>query len=437
MFRWPSMTWSTSSLPRSSPRWWWQPSLVSTVKSASPSTLVLQYKEPMGLADDCGTLARRLPDRDHLPAGAGPRQGQPRRPLDPAQRERQSDPEPLLRPYLAGERRFRLLPAAVGDERDRGGQAARLRRHLHRQRTPPTSPPGHPGGRLPDPVPVRCRLADGNDRFMASVGPKLKAEGLYVRATAGGPGPGSAANKAWWTALAPDFDGLVVQEYFEMAAGSKLILKYNDPTDYHGDCNAELGIVDNAQNLGKDFFGGMLPRRNHRHRHRDDVRQSRDPAQMERQRRRLRLATNDATTPGTPPGQPTSAPPAAPCTPSAAAGAATTPAAPSSSTPTNQPAPHHLQPRRQLHHPRGTNRHQRHPPTRHRHDPHRRIDTTTPPRRPRPHANNDDDANDTTTPTTQRPNDVNDDNDTHADDDAPTIREPADDLRVQRKRGRR
>ena len=35
------------------------------------------------------------------------------------------------------------------------------------------------------------------------------------------------------------------------------LLKYNDPTVYWGNYNAELGKVDSAQNLGKDFFGGM------------------------------------------------------------------------------------------------------------------------------------------------------------------------------------
>ena len=70
VYRWPSMTWSTSSLPKFASVVV-APSLVSTVKSASPSTLVLQYKEAMGLADDCGTVGRQLPDGDHLPAGAG------------------------------------------------------------------------------------------------------------------------------------------------------------------------------------------------------------------------------------------------------------------------------------------------------------------------------------------------------------------------------
>ena len=40
-------------------------------------------------------------------------------------------------------------------------------------------------------------------------------------------------------------------------SGSNYVLKYNDPTVYYGNYNAELSKVDSAQNLGKDFFGGM------------------------------------------------------------------------------------------------------------------------------------------------------------------------------------
>src|SRR4029079_19089526 len=54
VFRWPSNTWSGSTLSRYATVVV-APSLVSSRKSASPSTRVLQYREPMGLADDCGT----------------------------------------------------------------------------------------------------------------------------------------------------------------------------------------------------------------------------------------------------------------------------------------------------------------------------------------------------------------------------------------------
>ena len=114
-----------------------------------------------------------------------------------------------------------------------------------------------------------------------------------------------------------------------------------------------------------------LPRRNrHHHGRRDDVRQSRLPAQVERQRRRLLLARRStAPTPGTPPGRPPSAPPAAPCTPSAAAGAATTAAAPSSSTPTNQPAPRSPSTSAAATSPPAGKPSPASPSTRHRHDP--------------------------------------------------------------------
>ena len=64
--------------------------------------------------------------------------------------------------------------------------------------------------------------------FIAYVGPQLKAQGLYVRASAGklGPNDGSAT-KAWWTTLAPYVSGLEV-EYFEQAGSDKAVLQRPD-----------------------------------------------------------------------------------------------------------------------------------------------------------------------------------------------------------------
>jgi hypothetical protein len=91
-------------------------------------------------------------------------------------------------------------------------------------------------------------------KFMAFVGPQLKAQGLYVRAT-GGKKSGSAAYKTWFQILAPYVNGLE-NEYFEQA-GSDFKLYNIDPTDWHGDWLGWLGLVDVAQNAGIDFYGGM------------------------------------------------------------------------------------------------------------------------------------------------------------------------------------
>ena len=91
--------------------------------------------------------------------------------------------------------------------------------------------------------------------FIAYVGPQLKAQGLYVRASAGKPGPNDgSATKAWWTTLAPYVSGFLV-EYFEQA--SDQVLFYNDPNNWHGFWESWLGLVDVAQNAGVDFYGGM------------------------------------------------------------------------------------------------------------------------------------------------------------------------------------
>jgi hypothetical protein len=90
--------------------------------------------------------------------------------------------------------------------------------------------------------------------FMAYVGPQLKAQGLYVRATAGQKG-GSAAYKTWWQILAPYVNGLE-NEYYQQAASDYKLFNV-DPADWHGDWLGWLGLVDVAQNAGVDFYGGM------------------------------------------------------------------------------------------------------------------------------------------------------------------------------------
>ena len=55
VFKYPNNTWSASSLPRYATEVVTTPSLIAGVKSASPQTKVLNYKESMALADNCGT----------------------------------------------------------------------------------------------------------------------------------------------------------------------------------------------------------------------------------------------------------------------------------------------------------------------------------------------------------------------------------------------
>ena len=131
-------------------------SLVAGIKSASPTTRVTGYKSAMGMADNCGNVGRYLPDRDHLPAGAGARQRQPERSLDPEEFGGALDRGAgLSDAHLANVGSASYQQQWV-DERDRGDQAARLQRRLHRQRA------GQSlvlvGRRHPDPVPLRCRL---------------------------------------------------------------------------------------------------------------------------------------------------------------------------------------------------------------------------------------------------------------------------------------
>ena len=95
------------------------PSLVSTVKSASPSTLVLQYKEAMSLADDCGTAVDGCRTGITYQQAAAHDSANPSDPWILRDSAGQADPKYLLRPRLSGERRFGVLPAAVGDERGR------------------------------------------------------------------------------------------------------------------------------------------------------------------------------------------------------------------------------------------------------------------------------------------------------------------------------
>ena len=89
-----------------------------------------------------------------------------------------------------------------------------------------------PSGVYPTRYPSDSAWEPAMKSFMAYAGPQLKAQGLYVRASAGKAGPSDgSATKAWWTALAPYVSGFLV-EYFVEAYDQGLY--YNDPNNYHG-----------------------------------------------------------------------------------------------------------------------------------------------------------------------------------------------------------
>ena len=54
VFKYPNHTWDPSSLPRYATEVVTAPSLLAGIKTASPTTKVLNYKEAMALADNCG-----------------------------------------------------------------------------------------------------------------------------------------------------------------------------------------------------------------------------------------------------------------------------------------------------------------------------------------------------------------------------------------------
>ncbi len=89
--------------------------------------------------------------------------------------------------------------------------------------------------------------------FVAYVGPRLKARGLYVLANSykSGPNDGSS-NIAWWASIAGDVSGLQA-EYWLQAASSKQPFDTN-PCCWTGHWASWLALADAAQKHGADFF---------------------------------------------------------------------------------------------------------------------------------------------------------------------------------------
>ena len=82
-----------------------------------------------------------------------------------------------------------------------------------------------PAGVYPTLYPSDSAWEPAMKSFIAYAGPQLKAQGLYVRASAGKRGPNDgSATKAWWTTLAPYVSGLLV-EYFEQASDKVPVLQ--------------------------------------------------------------------------------------------------------------------------------------------------------------------------------------------------------------------
>jgi len=243
VYRWPSMTWPTSSLPKFASVVV-QPSLVSTVKSASPSTLVLQYKEAMSVADDCGTGV------DGCRTGMTYQQAAAHDSAHPSDPWilRDSAGKPIASTSYAHNYLANVGSASYQQQWATNviGAAKRLGFDGTTLDNVSANISAWPGwsGVYPTLYPSDSAWETAMKSFIAYVGPQEKAQGLYVRASAGKAGPSDgSATKAWWTALTPYVSGFLV-EYFEQA--SDQVLFYNDPTNWHGYWESWLGLVDVA-----------------------------------------------------------------------------------------------------------------------------------------------------------------------------------------------
>ena len=89
--------------------------------------------------------------------------------------------------------------------------------------------------------------------FVAYVGPRLRARGLYVMANAFESGPNDGSNDiAWWRSIAPYVSGLQ-SEYWLQAANTKQPFD-TDPCCWTGHWTSWITLADAAQRNGADFF---------------------------------------------------------------------------------------------------------------------------------------------------------------------------------------
>jgi Hypothetical glycosyl hydrolase family 15 len=111
------------------------------------------------------------------------------------------------------------------------------------------------GGHYPAKYPSPAAWADAQASFMAYVGSRMKAMGLYVAINAYCEGPDSgSANNAWWARLAPSVSAEST-EYFEQNPNNPAQQYYDSPaTSWLGNWLGKLNVIRVAEQRGKDAF---------------------------------------------------------------------------------------------------------------------------------------------------------------------------------------
>lgn len=111
------------------------------------------------------------------------------------------------------------------------------------------------GGHYPAKYPNPEAWADAQASFIAYVGSRMKAMGLYVALNAYCEGPDSgSSNNAWWSRLAPNISGEST-EYFEQNPNNPAQPYYDSPsTSWLGNWAGKLNVLRVAQRHGRDAF---------------------------------------------------------------------------------------------------------------------------------------------------------------------------------------
>jgi len=109
------------------------------------------------------------------------------------------------------------------------------------------------GGRVPAKYPTSAAWAEAQASFIAYVGPRLKANGLYVAINAYCDGPDNgSANNAWFERLAPSVSAEVT-ESFEQNPNNRAQRYYDSPsTTWLGNWLGKLNVIRVAQRHGRD-----------------------------------------------------------------------------------------------------------------------------------------------------------------------------------------
>jgi Hypothetical glycosyl hydrolase family 15 len=111
------------------------------------------------------------------------------------------------------------------------------------------------GGHMPARYPTSAAWAEAQASFIAYVGPRMKAMGLYVAINAYCEGPDNgSANNAWWARLAPSVSAEAT-EFFEQNSNNPTQPYFDSPsTSWLGNWQGKLNIVRAAQNHGANAF---------------------------------------------------------------------------------------------------------------------------------------------------------------------------------------